>query len=96
MHDANVFAVNLFICALIATLRLCGVETPAFQAIAHLYIGALFAYGWMRGEDLDVYNASSYQPVKVLRVNHWYFRLALLISFVELYAALHQRGLIPF
>lgn len=40
------FAVNSVVCLFLGGMRLLGVKSVVFQAIAHVYVGGLFVYGW--------------------------------------------------
>lgn len=44
---SNLFGSNLFACIVLAVMRLSGVASVRFQAVAHCYVGGLFVYGWM-------------------------------------------------
>jgi hypothetical protein len=48
-------ALNALTCCLLAGLRLGGVKRPAFQAVAHLYVGGLFTYGWHLLPEVKIY-----------------------------------------
>lgn len=49
--------VNGIACGVLAGLRLYGVTTVRFQAIAHVYVGGLFVYGWQVWSETPIYMA---------------------------------------
>ncbi len=76
---------NMIIVAVLATLRITGEKSEAFQAIAHLYVGGLFAwsvceYRFVKTKALDV----ALRPIAL-------FIMAVVVSLIELVVAIVQR-----
>lgn len=48
MRSASMFStlLNVIIVGVLCTMRITGHTSPAFQAVAHLYVGGLFTAAW--------------------------------------------------
>lgn len=68
------YALAVLICTALATLRLAGVVHPAYQAVAHLYVGFLIG--------------------QAVLTNKKYWWLVIILSTIELFAALVSRGIL--
>jgi len=80
-----VIFVNLLIALVLAVLRIAGHKSEAFQAIAHMYVGGLFA--WSVSEYRITKNKSLDAAIEAISI----FVIAVVLSLIELTVALWQR-----
>ena len=67
----------IIIALILAALRIAGVTHEAYQAVAHLFVGGLFAAGWVQG-----FGAHDYDEE---RRAMWKFGIALALTAVEVW-----------
>ncbi len=76
--------INAFIASVLAGIRIAGHKSEAFQAIAHLYVGGLFAWSICRHGFIKKTDAVDLESAVL-------FSIGVAVSLIELAVALWQR-----
>lgn len=77
---------NIVACVALGAMRLLGVTSVVFQAIAHVYVGGLFVYGWQPVPQ-TVMLTSNCNATLITKNRHWFLWLAIALTVVEVFAA---------
>jgi len=80
-------AIKCAIAVVLAVVRIMGHKSEAFQAVAHLFVGGLFASAWLQFSEINTEKSSIRHP-PLAREN---LILAVLLSLIELGCFLWHR-----
>jgi hypothetical protein len=78
---------NITIAVVLGAMRLGGMDDKVFQAIAHVYIGGLFVYGWVE-HPAGIEYWSDYSVKQLTKRKKHFFWLAVSLTLLEVAAFL--------